>query len=94
MPSPLPPYLIIRSFFTQISFLSHSPLTPTPRPCRGRRIWGGWGWGWVLLGSMGLVVVQKAPKLYGLVRKPLATLHSAAETTSPRRIHRSAKLYI
>ena len=36
------------------------------------------------LGSMGLVVVQKAPKLYGLVRKPLATLHSAAETTSPR----------
>ncbi len=45
---------------------------------------GGGGWGWVLLGPMGLVVVQKAPKLYGLVRKLLATLHSAAETTSPR----------
>ena len=38
----------------------------------------------MLLGSMGLVVVPKGPKLYGLVRKPLATLHSAAETTSPR----------
>ena len=38
----------------------------------------------MLLGPMGLVVVPKAPKLYGLVRKPLATLHSAAETTSPR----------
>ena len=43
---------------------------------------GGWGagglGGWVLLGPMGLVVVQMAPQLYGLVRKPLATLHRAA----------------
>ena len=32
----------------------------------------------MLLGPMGLVVVQMAPQLYGLVRKPLATLHRAA----------------
>ena len=41
---------------------------------------GGWGLGgWVLLGPMGLVVSPKCQKLYGLVRKPLATLHRAAE---------------
>ena len=38
---------------------------------------GGLG-GWVLLGPMGLVVSPKCQKLYGLVRKPLATLHRAA----------------
>ena len=50
--------------------------------CSKLYIWGwGWGWGgwgWVLLGSMGLVVSPGCQKLYGLVRKPLATLHRAA----------------
>ena len=40
--------------------------------------WAG-GWGWVLLGPMGLVVAPNDQKLYGLVRKPLATLRRAAE---------------
>ena len=38
----------------------------------------GWGWGWVLLGPMGLWCPRGCQKLYVLVRKPLAALHSAA----------------
>ena len=54
-------------------------------------IWGwGWGWGrgWVLLGPMGLWCPGRCQKLYGLVRKPLAALPSAA--TEPLR-HASNK---
>ena len=68
---------------TGIAFTAYTTCTAhTAHKCSIPKlhIWGagGWGWGWVLLGPMGLVVAPNDQKLYGLVRKPLATLRRAA----------------
>ena len=65
---------------SSLTFSHLLPSTSLP-PRRTHGVGGlgaGGGWGWVLLGSMGLVVSPRCQKLYGLVRKPLATLHRAA----------------